>query len=169
MHLYINYYLLFVVAPGIPLYFSLFYTKNEIGLRLAYWFGFAAVAGAFGGLIAFGISQAHMAIAQWRLLFIVEGIPAVLLGLVAITLLPNRPETTKFFNEDERKIAMARRSRGTSGDSGFSVNKNHIYDAFTDWRIYTGGVIYFAANAALASISAFLPTILQTLGFSTCY
>jgi MFS family permease len=46
--------------------------KNEIGLRMAYWFSFSAVAGAFGGLIAFGIQQVHASIANWRLLFIVE-------------------------------------------------------------------------------------------------
>ena len=39
---------------------------------MAYWFSFAAVAGAFGGLIAFGIQQVHAAIANWRLLFIIE-------------------------------------------------------------------------------------------------
>lgn len=51
---------------------ALFYTKHELGLRLAYWFGFAAVAGAFGGLIAFGIQHVHAAIENWRLLFIIE-------------------------------------------------------------------------------------------------
>jgi hypothetical protein len=50
----------------------LFYTKHELGLRLAYWFGFAAVAGAFGGLIAFGIQHVHATIENWRLLFIIE-------------------------------------------------------------------------------------------------
>jgi hypothetical protein len=39
---------------------------------MAYWFSFAAVAGAFGGLIAFGIQQVHASIANWRLLFIIE-------------------------------------------------------------------------------------------------
>ena len=43
-----------------------------MGVRMAYWFGFAAVAGAFGGLIAFGIQHAHTTIENWRLLFIVE-------------------------------------------------------------------------------------------------
>jgi MFS transporter, ACS family, DAL5 transporter family protein len=51
---------------------ALFYTKHELGLRLAYWFGFAAVAGAFGGLIAFGIQHVHATIENWRLLFIIE-------------------------------------------------------------------------------------------------
>ena len=43
-----------------------------MGLRMACWFGFAAVAGAFGGLIAFGVQQAHITISNWRLLFIIE-------------------------------------------------------------------------------------------------
>ncbi|KAH9965175.1 major facilitator superfamily domain-containing protein [Russula dissimulans] len=153
-------------GPGIPLYFSLFYTKHELGLRLAYWFGFAAVAGAFGGLIAYGVQHAHAAIANWRLLFIIEGIPAILLGLIAIAFLPDRPETTGFFTEEERKIALARANRDTSGDIGYHINKSHIADAFKDWKIYLGGVIYFGANAALASISAFLPTIIKTFGYT---
>ena len=48
------------------------YTKREMGLRMAYWFGFAAIAGAFGGLIAFGVQHAHASVANWRLLFIIE-------------------------------------------------------------------------------------------------
>ncbi|ETW78109.1 major facilitator superfamily [Heterobasidion irregulare TC 32-1] len=153
-------------GPAIPLYFSLFYTKSEIGLRLAYWFGFAAVAGAFGGLIAFGVQHAHTSVENWRLLFIIEGIPAIALGLIAITLLPNRPEMTNFFNEEERAIALERANRDATRDVGFIVNKTHIVSAFKDWRIYLGGVIYFGANCALASISAFLPTIIQTFGYT---
>jgi hypothetical protein len=43
-----------------------------MGLRMAYWFGFAAVAGAFGGLVAFGVQQAHSHVANWKILFIIE-------------------------------------------------------------------------------------------------
>lgn len=43
-----------------------------IGTQMAYWFGFAAVSGAFGGLIAFGISTSNVALAHWRLLLVVE-------------------------------------------------------------------------------------------------
>ncbi|KAL5476956.1 hypothetical protein ACEPAI_3142 [Sanghuangporus weigelae] len=153
-------------GPGIPVYLSLFYTKHEMGLRMAYWFGFAAVAGAFGGLIAFGVQHAHAAIANWRLLFIIEGIPAVMLGFVAVAFLPDRPEMTRFLNENERKIAIARMNRSISGDTGLVINKAHVWAALKDWRIYTGGVIYFGLNCALASISAFLPTIIKTFGFT---
>ncbi|KAJ7827050.1 MFS general substrate transporter [Mycena olivaceomarginata] len=153
-------------GPVIPLYFSFFYTKEEIGVRMAYWFGFAAVAGAFGGLISFGVQHVHAAIHNWSILFIIEGVPAVIMGLVAFFFLPNRPESTKFLNERERIIALDRMNRGTSGDTGPKVDKAHILMAFRDWRCYTGGVVYFGLNCALASISAFLPTIIATFGFT---
>ncbi|KAI0346154.1 MFS general substrate transporter [Trametopsis cervina] len=153
-------------GPGIPLYLSLWYTKDEMGLRMAQWFGFAAVAGAFGGLIAFGVQQAHIAIATWRLLFIVEGIPTVLLGFLAMWLLPDRPEETWFLTEEERTLQLERMNRGIRADYGRVLNKQHIFAAFKDWRIYGGGVMYFGANCALAALSAFLPTILKTFGFT---
>ena len=92
-------------------------------MRMAYWFGFAAIAGAFGGLIAFGIQNVHAAIANWRLLFIVEGIPTVLIGALAMVILPNRPEETTIFNEREREIALDRGNRGLKADTGRVVRK----------------------------------------------
>ncbi|KAI0356061.1 MFS general substrate transporter [Trametes cingulata] len=153
-------------GPGIPLYMSFFYTREEMGMRMAYWFGFAAVAGAFGGLIAFGIQHVHAAVADWKLLFIVEGIPTVLVGLLSMLILPNRPEETSIFNEKEREIALERMNRGIKADVGRTVTKSHIVAAFKDWRIYAAGVLYFGANCALASISAFLPTIITTFGYT---
>ncbi|TEB34142.1 MFS general substrate transporter [Coprinellus micaceus] len=153
-------------GPAIPLYFSLFYTKAEMGLRMAYWFGFAAVAGAFGGLIAFGVQHLDVSVARWKLLFIVEGLPSFLIGIAALWVLPNRPESTSIFNERERKMALERMNRSTRADVGLTVNRGHILLAFMDWRIYVCGVIYFGLNTALASISAFLPTIIATFGHS---
>ncbi|OCH86496.1 MFS general substrate transporter [Obba rivulosa] len=154
-------------GPGIPLYMSFYYTRKEMGVRMAYWFGFAAVAGAFGGLIAFGVQHIHASVANWRLLFIIEGCPTVILGVVSMFLLPDRPEETTFLNEQERQLALERTNRGLKADVGRTINKKHITAAFKDWRIYAAGVIYFGANCALASISAFLPTILTTLGFTS--
>lgn len=93
-------------------------------MRMAYWFGFAAVAGAFGGLIAFGVQHVHASIENWRLLFLIEGAPTILLGLLAMFLLPNRPEETSYLNEYERQLAIERMNRGLSGDIGRVVNKS---------------------------------------------
>lgn len=112
---------------------------------MAYFFGFAAVAGydccyhsalyltpslilsAFGGLIAFGIQQASTAVSNWRLLFIVEGVPTVLLGIMTLFLLPDRPEETPFLNEKERRLQRDRMNRGISADVGRTINKGSYY------------------------------------------
>lgn len=55
-----------------------------------------------------------------------QGVPAAFMGLVTMVFLPNRPEMTKFLNEDERRIAAVRRTRGISGDNGFTINKSEF-------------------------------------------
>ena len=55
-----------------------------------------------------------------------KGLPPILLGGLTLFLLPNRPESTSFFNERERKIALARMNRATRGDVGATVNKGAI-------------------------------------------
>ncbi|KAG9313588.1 major facilitator superfamily domain-containing protein [Chiua virens] len=153
-------------GPSVVLYFSFYYTKAEYGTRIASWFGFAAVAGAFGGLLAYGIENVKISIAHWRLLFLIEGIPTVLLGVLCLFTLPGRPESTSFLTHAERKLAIERMNRGTSGDMGTVVNRRHVIAAFLDWRVYTAGIIYFGLNCALGSLSAFLPTIIETMGHS---
>ncbi|KAF8893165.1 MFS general substrate transporter [Gymnopilus junonius] len=157
-----------LLGPVMTLYMSLFYTRQELGLRLASWFSFATVAGAFGGLIAFGVQHIQSSVHNWRLLFIIEGVPPVILGVITYYFLPDRPESTPFLNEREQRIAMERMNRTMTADVGVVIQKgkSHIRAAFLDWRVYIAGVIYFGLNTALAAIGAFLPTIIASFGFN---
>ncbi|KAI0689936.1 MFS general substrate transporter [Cerioporus squamosus] len=156
-------------SPGVPIYLSLFYKKEEIGLRIAVYNGFAAAAGAFGGLIAFAIQQARLPIPNWKLLFIVEGAPSILIGLLVFVVLPNRPEETSMFTEEERAIALNRLIRSGKPDLGRVLRKSTLAiprRAHDGIDVYAAGVIYFATNCAFSSIAAFLPTIITTFGFT---
>ncbi|EJU01202.1 MFS general substrate transporter [Dacryopinax primogenitus] len=153
-------------SPNMCIYWTYFYTREEIGKRLGIWFSCANVAGAFGGLIAFGVQNIHGSIHNWRLLFIIEGIPAAFFGLVAMKVLPNRPEKTKYLNDDERKLAILRMSRGALKEEAGSLNWKHVRMAALDWKTYVAGTIYFGANCAAAALGAFLPTIIASMGYS---
>ena len=55
-----------------------------------------------------------------------QGVPTILLGVLCLFLLPGRPESTDFLTHAERKLAVERMNRGTSGDIGAIVNKSTL-------------------------------------------
>jgi MFS family permease len=63
------------LLPGLTVYLTLFYTKKEIALRIAYLFVSSALAGACGGLLAYGIGYMDglAGLSGWRWIFILEG------------------------------------------------------------------------------------------------
>jgi MFS family permease len=102
-------------APGCALYLSFWYLKTELSFRIACYAGTSALSGVFGGLIAYGLGKnnATLVIPAWKTLFIVEGIPTVVLGILTYFYLPNRPETGRhrWFTEEEHQALLSRRNR----------------------------------------------------------
>ncbi|KAF8678709.1 mfs general substrate transporter [Rhizoctonia solani] len=152
-------------GPVIPFYYSLFYLKSEHGFRTSFFISAAPLAGAFGGLIAYGVQHIHSHIATWRILFLIEGLPTILVGILVLLLLPSRPETTKWLTEDERKLAQRRLNREVASE-GRSINWKHVIMSFTDYKAWMICLMYQSLNVALSSISVFLPTIVKTLGYT---
>ncbi|RYP25733.1 hypothetical protein DL768_011428 [Monosporascus sp. mg162] len=153
--------------PGLNVYLTFFYTKGELAVRVGYLFVSAAVAGALGGLLAYGIG--HMGgiagMSGWRWIMIIEGIPSVLLGIATFFLLPNNPEHAYFLNENEKKL-MAARFRRHYGDtaSAQEFSKKDMLAAFKDWKVWAFCVGQFGADTMLYGYSTFLPTIIRGLG-----
>ena len=63
------------LLPGLTVYLTLFYTKKEIALRIGYLFVSSALAGACGGMLAYGIGYMDgvNGLSGWRWIFIIEG------------------------------------------------------------------------------------------------
>jgi len=51
----------------------------------------------------------------------------MLLGFLCLLLLPDRPESTPFLTEAERKIAISRMNRGTRGDIGAGIRRSNVH------------------------------------------
>ena|ERR1700761_2349189 len=58
-------------VPGVALYMSFFYHRQEMGLRYGLFISFSPLASCFASALAYGIVQAHASIQNWQLLFIV--------------------------------------------------------------------------------------------------
>ncbi|EIM20884.1 MFS general substrate transporter [Wallemia mellicola CBS 633.66] len=152
-------------GPVVVYYLTLFYTKKEIAMRISIWFGIAAIAGAFSGAIAYGVQTIEQpAIKHWQILFLIEGLPACVCGLLTMVLTPDRPNSSSmWFSEQERSLIITRVGKP---DATGSVNRKHVISALIDWKVYWAGAIYFCLNNALSSTSVYLPAIVKSLGYS---
>ncbi|EER27692.1 Major Facilitator Superfamily protein [Coccidioides posadasii C735 delta SOWgp] len=154
-------------APSAVFYFTLWYTRSEVAFRTSIFVGMAALSGAFGGLIAYGISLIKTHFARWRVLFLVEGLPTIIFAFVILLFLPDRPETANLFsNEEERAVSIERMNRGQASEGHNVLVKRHVVSGFTDWKVHACALVKMGHDAGLATISIFLPNILKSLGYT---
>ncbi|OBT70964.1 hypothetical protein VF21_10612 [Pseudogymnoascus sp. 05NY08] len=157
-------------APGIPYLLSFFYMRTELGLRCGIFLSAAPLATCFAGALAFGITSGHSALENWRLLFLVEGLPTVLLAFVAFYVMPDSPEKARFLNKKEKEAARARAIRqvGTEGAERVGhLNYKEIGLALMDVKNWITALMYFSCNVSFSSLPVFLPTILTGMHFTS--
>ncbi|KAJ5663162.1 hypothetical protein N7507_003893 [Penicillium longicatenatum] len=153
--------------PGFLTYLTIFYNKREIALRTGYLFSSAAIAGAFGGLLAYGIGfmDGICGMRGWRWIMILEGIPTVLLGVATWFFLADDPDTAYYLNKEERALVVRLRSRYVGQTE--SAQKFHwadVKEGALDWKIYAFCIGQFGVDTMLYGYSTFLPTIIEGMG-----
>ncbi|OJJ56527.1 hypothetical protein ASPSYDRAFT_59833 [Aspergillus sydowii CBS 593.65] len=105
--------------PSMTLMLATWFRREELATRISYLFIASALAGAFGGLIAFGILYMD-GVADypgWRWLYIIEGAFTIVVGGCCVFLIPKSFEHAYFLNEDDKEI-MRRRAEDMEAYSG---------------------------------------------------
>ncbi|KAJ1736048.1 hypothetical protein LPJ61_000191 [Coemansia biformis] len=157
------------IGPAAPVILSFFYLRHELAWRTALFYGSSTFAGAFGGLIAYGVATnlAHEKLAPWQLLFIIEGIPTIALGILTVFFLPNAPETLErwFVTPEEKQVAIERSRTGYNTDTT-ALDKRQLLAALKDRKNIFSCLIYIGLNIPLASYTSFLPTIVKIMGYT---
>ncbi|EEY14748.1 conserved hypothetical protein [Verticillium alfalfae VaMs.102] len=84
--------------------------RKELALRTAIFLSAAPLATAFASSLAFLIVSLakNGPIAPWRLLFLLEGFPSVLIAPIAWRLIPDSPQTATYLTPRQRKVARLR-------------------------------------------------------------
>ncbi|KAL1707554.1 major facilitator superfamily domain-containing protein [Schizophyllum commune] len=110
------------ILPGMVLYLSTLYKRHELQLRVGIFYSFAAIAGAFGGLLATAIMKMDGVggLAGWRWIFILEGIVTILFALGSAFILPADLQSAKFFTDEERAHALRRVKADGAPSPGFT-------------------------------------------------
>ena len=156
--------------PCLTLYLSTFYKPVEQARRISYLFVAAALSGAFGGLLAYGLTSLHGArgLAGWRWLFLVEGLISIVVGLMSIFLLPDNFQKAWWLREDEKAMMVVRQEqvRVYQGESD-TFDKGEVKLAFKDPKVWLSAFCQFCADTCSFGFGTFLPVIIRGFGYSS--
>ncbi|KAH7142154.1 major facilitator superfamily transporter [Dactylonectria macrodidyma] len=154
--------------PGVMMYLCFWYKPEERATRMAIFASSVAVAGAFGGLLATGISFLNQkaGLYGWQWLFILEGIPAVIVGVMVWFWLPDYPQTASWLTPEERAFSVKR-----LGPYAPSMNDKHwdskiAKKTLMDPFFWVFAIQYFLMTNSLNAFGYFAPTIVASLGFT---
>ncbi|SPO06473.1 related to allantoate transport protein [Cephalotrichum gorgonifer] len=157
------------VSPGFAYIFSTIYDRGSTAKRIAMGNICNTVAGAFGGLFAYGIQTmgAQRGLAAWRWLFIIEGAVTFVVGGLCWVFLPSSPETAWYLTEEEKHAMALRKERNAAfrGEDGF--DRKWIKISLKDSFVYVAGAAFFTSSVAISGFSVFLPTIIKGFGYKS--
>ncbi|MGY3697051.1 sugar phosphate permease [Bradyrhizobium sp. USDA 3240] len=170
-HLYLLRFLLGAAEggffPGILYYLTLWFPDRVRG-RMTSLFVMAVplggvIAGPLSGLIMDHMQGVH-GLHGWQWLFILEGVPAVLLGIAAYLTLADGPDAAAWLSADERRRVASdlARDRAAVPDTTSSFAA-----ALREPRVYLLAFIYFAFFCSLNTILLWMPTLLKRVGVAT--
>ncbi|KAL4898367.1 major facilitator superfamily domain-containing protein [Aspergillus ambiguus] len=150
------------VFPGMIFYLSFWYGPRERAIRIAIFLCSATLAGAFGGAIAYGIGHMNGAsgLQAWRWLFIIEGLPCLVLAVAILIFLPSYPERAKWLSEEEKLILQSSDGRGDK------LNWQDAKSTLRDMRLWMHYMTYLCAGIGVSSLSLFAPSIVAGIGYS---
>ncbi|KAM4064583.1 major facilitator superfamily protein [Hirsutella rhossiliensis] len=154
--------------PALNLYLTMVYKRDEQATRVSYLFVCAAVAGAFGGLLAYSILKMDgvAGLPGWRWVFLLEGLVSLLVAPVVWFGLPNDPCEAYFLDARERammRVRTAQRARYMGADA-FAWHEVAV--ALRDPKLYLSAAIQFCQDVLLYGFSTFLPSIIVSMGYS---
>ncbi|KAF7564046.1 hypothetical protein G7046_g84 [Stylonectria norvegica] len=154
--------------PALNLYLTMVYKRDEQAKRVSYLFVCTAIAGAFGGLLAYALLKMDgvAGYAGWRWVYIIEGIFSILVVPVVWFGLPNDPAQAYFLNDAEKHMMQVRalQRQQYMGSEEFSWTEVKI--ALKDPKLYLSGAIQFCQDVLLYGFSTFLPSIIVSMGYS---
>lgn len=155
------------MLPGIAYYLSRWYRRSELVFRLALYVVMAPMAGAFGGLLASGILtlDSFGSTKRWEMIFAIEGIITIILGLIGFLTLTDRPETAKWLSEDEKRLAVARikSERIATTELLDKLDKAKILRGVLNPVTLATSWIFLLECITVQGLAFFAPTIVRTI------
>jgi MFS family permease len=154
--------------PGIILYLTYWFPAAQRARMTAWFMTAIPISTALGAVLSTLIiryADGLFGLSGWRVMFLIEGIPAVVLAFVTWFLLTDRPGTASWLPEAEREALE--RQLAAEREQTASSSPGTVLDALRSPRVLALSWVYFGVVYGLYALGFFLPTIIK--GFAQQY
>jgi MFS transporter, ACS family, tartrate transporter len=153
--------------PGIILYLSYWFPARQRAAVTAIFMAAAPLSTVLGSPVSGALLEMHglLGLSGWQWMFIIEAVPALILGVMVLFYMTDRPEKAKWLRDDERNWlvttmnAEAARKAGTASHS--------VWRGLADPRVIALSLVYFGTSAGLYTLGIWAPQIIKEFGLSS--
>lgn len=128
------------INTGFSIITAAWYRKHEHASRTGIWSACTGLATMAGGLIAFGCvageeKHPNASFSSWKILSLITGLISVIYGGCMFWFMATSVVTARFFDEEERTLAVERLRDNHQGVGSNKYKKYQALEAFTDIRV----------------------------------
>jgi ACS family tartrate transporter-like MFS transporter len=152
--------------PGIILYLSFWFPKRWRGQVTAGFMAAIPVASFIAGPLSGVLLQMNgiAGFKGWQWMFIVEGVPSVILGLVVLKFLTDTPAKATWLKAEQRDW-LVKEMAGEAGPAEHHSLKE-VLGTLISWKVMRLALVYFGLTTGLYGIELWMPQMLQSFGLS---
>ena len=153
--------------PGIILYLTYWFPSHRRAHMVAILLAGSAISGIVGGPIAGYILHffaGDLRLAGWQWLFILEGLPAVFVGIVILFSFHDRVANATWLSAEEKQVVAAE-----IAEESRAMTHQTVASVFLSPRIWLMGVIYFGIEMGSYAVGFWLPTIIRQSGVKDAF
>jgi MFS family permease len=145
------------------LYLTYWFPSHRRAKMIAVFMSGIPVAGILGNPLSGWIMDAFhntRGLDGWQWMFLIEAIPAVLIGLVTLLYLDNDVKSAKWLSDEEKKVLQA----DIDGDAKGKESKHGFGAVFKDGRVWWMCLIYFSFVMGQYGLTLWMPTLVKATG-----
>ena len=149
--------------PGVILYLRNWFPDSARARTVARFMTAAPIAGVIGSPVSGALLNLHQrwGLSGWQWLFLMEGLPAIVLGIVVWIYLTDRAQEAQWLEERERAWLLDALEPKIDADT--SSKPTNTFEALFDSRMWLLAVVYFGLTTVMYGIGLWLPTLIHSV------
>jgi MFS transporter, ACS family, tartrate transporter len=148
--------------PGMILYMKRWFPANARARAVAWFMTANPIAGIVGSPVSGALlGLSGKGLSGWQWMFLMEGTPAILLGVTVYWALSDNPREARWLKGEERAWLLARLALEQQAEA--VLQKGTFWDVLISRRIWMLSLVYFGVSTTMYGVTLWLPSVIRSL------